>query len=163
VYVTDSCICVYSTFETSSSVEVLTPSYQTRLTNSSSHVYDINVYTSQDHPNIGPNITLSLKANDPDPTATLRFSIIDIPQHGSLSAGPTIESIRYAANPGFAGSDVFTYRATDNHGTVSNIGTVTIKNVSPAPTQQPSPPTPKQPNILCNTLKGIRINLPFCG
>ena len=44
-----------------------------------------------------------------------------MPQKGKLSTGTTLNTVTYTPNPGFTGTDSFTYKATDGQGVSSNI------------------------------------------
>lgn len=79
-------------------------------------VRDDHMATDADHP-----VTLDLTSNDRGPISTLE--IVAQPQHGSVSIDGF--NATYKATPGYAGTDVFTYRAIGEGG-VSNVGTVTV-------------------------------------
>src|SRR5262249_39707670 len=57
---------------------------------------------------------------------TLKFSVVSLPQHGSLAHSTMINSVIYTPNNGFSGTDSFTYKATNGQGADSNISTVTV-------------------------------------
>ncbi|MCA9170814.1 MAG: tandem-95 repeat protein, partial [Planctomycetales bacterium] len=71
-------------------------------------------------------------ANDTDPDGTLTVSVTASPSNGTLSLSAD-GSFTYTPNANFAGTDSFTYRATD--GTNNSSATVTITVVN-----QPDPP-----------------------
>jgi len=74
-------------------------------------------------------------ANDIDPeSGPLTAVVATNPGKGSLTLQPN-GSFSYTSNPGFAGSDTFTYRASDGT-TVSNDATVTIVVTNTAPVAQ---------------------------
>ena len=74
----------------------------------------------------GQPTDIALWADDPefDP---LTFSIVDDPQHGGLSGAgcPADGQCAYTSDPGFIGTDTFTFRANDG-ALDSNIATVTM-------------------------------------
>jgi len=76
--------------------------------------------------NSGTPIQLTLTGTDPIPGDVLKFSVLALAQHGTLTSGTTSNSVAYTPNPGFSGTDSFTYKATDGQGVDSNIATVTI-------------------------------------
>jgi gliding motility-associated-like protein len=88
---------------------------------------DVNVTTPEDTP-----VTVNLSASDVDGNS-LTYSIVDAPQHGTLSCNNCANPI-YTPSLNYYGSDSFTFKAND--GTVdSNISTVsiTITPVNDAP------------------------------
>jgi RHS repeat-associated protein len=72
----------------------------------------------------------SVLANDFDPDSEdyILFDIVvQFPTHGSLSLGGNgTDIIHYMPQPGYAGSDTFTYKMTDNLAVRSNVATVTL-------------------------------------
>jgi hypothetical protein len=72
------------------------------------------------------SLEIKLKGTDPNRADVLEFSVIDLPKYGVLKAGPNQDSVLYYPNPGFVGSDSFTYRAIDDQGLESILGTVDI-------------------------------------
>ena len=75
--------------------------------------------------NAGTPVQITLTGTDPIARDVLKFSVVDNPQHGTLT-NPTSNSVTYTPNTGFSGTDSFTYKATDGQGVNSNIATVTI-------------------------------------
>ncbi|MCB1233096.1 MAG: hypothetical protein KDN19_22830, partial [Verrucomicrobiae bacterium] len=71
---------------------------------------------------IGTSVLTSLLGTDAD-TAVLTYRIVDPPKHGVLAISG--DQVVYTPNPGFAGTDFFTYCARDNR-TDSNLGRVNI-------------------------------------
>jgi VCBS repeat-containing protein len=69
---------------------------------------------------------ITLGASDPDPSDTLTFSIVNGPQHGSLSPIDSQGKTTYTPTSGFSGSDSFTFKATDNHGADSNVAEISL-------------------------------------
>ncbi|MEA2449487.1 MAG: large repetitive protein [Thermoleophilaceae bacterium] len=61
---------------------------------------------------------------DPNSGDTLTCAIAAGPAHGSATVAADCSGGSYTPAPGYAGSDSFTYRATDNHGLASSAGTV---------------------------------------
>jgi hypothetical protein len=87
------------------------------------------VRTKQDLP-----VLAHLEADDPeqDPIA---IEVVDGPRHGTVT-GCTSTTCRYVPDPGFAGEDAFTWRASDGSGT-SEEATTTIVVVAANWTVQP--------------------------
>ncbi len=74
----------------------------------------------------------SLNATDPK-GGPLKYSILSQPSHGTLSGkSPTVT---YKPSKDYVGQDSFTFKATDDKGTDSNIATVTmdVKSANQAP------------------------------
>ena len=102
--------------------------------NSNIATVTITVNGAQNHPtvdsktistNAGTPVQITLTGTDPIARDVLKFSVVDNPQHGTLT-NPTSNSVTYTPNTGFSGTDSFTYKATDGQGVNSNIATVTI-------------------------------------
>lgn len=72
------------------------------------------------------SLEIKLKATDVNSDNELEYTVIDLPAHGVLKAGINQDSVLYYPNPGYVGSDSFTYRAINNHGQESALGTVEI-------------------------------------
>src|SRR5207247_4574701 len=75
--------------------------------------------------NAGTPVTITLTGTDPIPGDTLKFSVVAMPQHGTLTA-PSSNTVTYTPNAAFTGTDTFTYKATDGQGLSSNTSTVNI-------------------------------------
>src|SRR6266568_319503 len=73
----------------------------------------------------GRPVLIALTGTDPIPGDTLKFSVVAMPGHGTLT-NPTSNTVTYTPNTGFSGTDSFTYKAIDGQGVSSNIATVTI-------------------------------------
>ncbi len=71
----------------------------------------------------GTSVVATLLGSDAD-TANLSYRIVDPPQHGTLALSGA--QIAYTPDPGFAGTDYFTYCARDDR-TDSNLGRVNIE------------------------------------
>src|SRR3954469_22098157 len=69
---------------------------------------------------------------DPDSGDTLTCTIVSQPSHGSATVASDCSTGSYTPTAGYAGSDSFTYRATDNHGAGSSPATVSA-SVTHAP------------------------------
>jgi F5/8 type C domain/Bacterial Ig domain len=69
---------------------------------------------------------IELKGSDLSSPDKLDYSVIDLPTHGILKAGTDQGRVLYYPNPGYVGSDSFTYRAIDDQGLESVLGTVDI-------------------------------------
>jgi hypothetical protein len=74
----------------------------------------------------GTPLQITLTGTDPIPGDVLKFSVVSLPQHGSVAQGSSPNSVLYTPNSGFTGTDSFTYKSTDGQGLDSNIATVTI-------------------------------------
>ncbi len=72
-------------------------------------------------------VTIDVVSNDSDPDGVLVFSTVAVnqPANGTaVSLGNGL--VTYIANPGFFGTDTFTYTIQDNSGDTSNLATVTV-------------------------------------
>src|SRR6266571_8168604 len=104
----------------------------------------------------GTPVTITLTATSPIPNdVNLKFSVLSMPQNGKLATGTTSNTVTYTPNPGFSGSDSFTYKATDGQGVDSNIATVTI-TVKAA---QNNPPTADSKTVQTNAGTPVQITL----
>ena len=72
------------------------------------------------------SVEIELKGSDISSPDKLDYSVIDPPTHGVLKTGTDQDRVLYYPNPGYVGSDSFTYRAIDNQGLESVLGTVDI-------------------------------------
>lgn len=72
------------------------------------------------------SVEIELKGSDLSSPDKLDYSVIDPPTHGVLKTGTDQDRVLYYPNPGYVGSDSFTYRAIDNQGLESVLGTVDI-------------------------------------
>ena len=97
---------------------------------------NINIQT-----NTGTPVTVTLTGTNPIQGDTLKFFVVANPGHGTLT-NPTANTVTYAPNTGFSGTDTFTYKANDGQGVSSNIATVTITVNAPPP----PPPPPAIPS-----------------
>ena len=79
-----------------------------------------------------------MSANNLDPDDVARFSLVNTPEHGIVKPGITKNRFVYTPNAGFAGEDIFTYKATNSQGVDSNIATINI-TIKPVPSLKPSP------------------------
>ncbi|NOK07678.1 HYR domain-containing protein [Corallococcus exercitus] len=77
-------------------------------------------------------VELGLNGTDPDPGQVLSFTIVTQPQHGTLGTSAT-GHLEYTPEPGFVGTDSFTYRVRDCVDD-SNIATLTLNVVDAVPT-----------------------------
>ena len=92
---------------------------------------NINPNANDDGASTGKNIktTIDVLANDTDSDGTLdatTVTMVDGPDHGSLSINATTGKITYTPTKDYVGSDSFTYTVKDDDGTVSGEATVTI-------------------------------------
>jgi Bacterial Ig domain len=78
------------------------------------------------HSDNGAPIAITLTGTDPIPGDVLKFSVVGLPQHGTLTDGTVSSSKFYTPNNGFSGTDSFTYKATDGQGIDSKPATVII-------------------------------------
>lgn len=97
-------------------------------TNTPPTVNDIQTQT-----NINTPIEITLTGTDPDPGDTIKFAVTNLPQHGNLTQGTIPDGVLYNPDPGFSGTDSFTYQATDSQGAESsNTATVTVTVSGPS-------------------------------
>ena len=69
---------------------------------------------------------LVLGCSDADPGATLHWSIVTPPGHGTASAIDGTGGMTYKPRSAFGGLDRFTFKATDDEGADSNVATITL-------------------------------------
>ncbi len=72
---------------------------------------------------------ISVLSNDTDADGTLdlaSITIVDAPQHGTVTINTTTGVITYKPTSGYVGTDTFTYTVKDDAGNVSNVATVTL-------------------------------------
>ncbi|HZD34004.1 MAG TPA: discoidin domain-containing protein [Nitrososphaeraceae archaeon] len=72
------------------------------------------------------SLEIELKGSDINNPDGLDYSIVDLPTHGVLKHGTDQDHILYYPNAGYIGSDSFSYRAIDDQGLESALGTVDI-------------------------------------
>ena len=97
-----------------------TPVKITLTANTSPTVNDIHIQTNMNTP-----VEITLIGTDPDPRDVLKFSVVNLPQHGNLTNSINPKSVLYTPDTGFSGTDSFTYKATDSQGVGSrNLATV---------------------------------------
>lgn len=72
------------------------------------------------------SVEIELKGSGISSPNKLDYSVVDLPAHGVLKPGTDQDRVLYYPNPGYVGSDTFTYRAIDNQGLESVLGTVDI-------------------------------------
>jgi hypothetical protein len=126
---------------TTNSTEITPDSYLSKLTDimmtdrlqerTQNQFIDTNLPPSVEDLNIRAasvsSVEIKLKGTDPNnATEALEFSVNDLPVHGVLKPGPNQDSVLYYPNPGFVGPDSFTYRAIDDQGLESALGTVDL-------------------------------------
>jgi hypothetical protein len=70
-------------------------------------------------------VDITLTYTDPDGPGPYTFSIVDLPIHGTLSGDDSDELIGYTPDPGYNGTDSFTFQVNDGLED-SNIATVSI-------------------------------------
>jgi VCBS repeat-containing protein len=109
-------------------------------------------------------LAASLLANDSDPdpgeTATLVAELVTPPQRGSVQINPN-GTFTYTPETGFVGTDLFTYRARDASGRVSNTATAAISVVigpNAAPVAVADTLTVAEDGVLELTAPGILAN-----
>jgi hypothetical protein len=77
--------------------------------------------------NMSMPVDITLTASDPEVNDNLTAAIMSKPLHGTLSdINQNIDSVTYTPNPGFTGTDAFTFKVNDGKVDSSNIGTVSI-------------------------------------
>jgi len=76
-------------------------------------------------------IEITLTAQDTDTAAKVTISLVSQPTHGSLKSTGSANQYTYTPNLGFSGADSFQYIASDNNGSKSNVGTISITVGSP--------------------------------
>jgi len=72
------------------------------------------------------SLEIELKGSDISSSDELDYSVVDLPRHGVLKAGTDQDRVLYYPNPGYVGTDSFTYKAIDDQGLESVLGTVDI-------------------------------------
>jgi hypothetical protein len=102
-------------------------------------------------------VQITLTGTDPIAGDMLKFSVVALPQHGTLTSGTTANSVNYTPNSGFTGTDGFTYKATGRQGVDSNIATVTIT------VNAPPPPAPTAYNLNIHTKSGTPVQITLRG
>jgi hypothetical protein len=130
-----------SVASTTNSTEITPDSYLSKLTDimktdrlqerTQNQFIDTNLAPSVEDLNIRAasvsSVEIELNGTDPNSAAqSLEFSVNDLPTHGVLKPGPSQDSVLYYPNPGFVGPDSFTYRAIDDQGLESALGTAHI-------------------------------------
>lgn len=81
----------------------------------------------------------------------LTYSIVAQPANGSLSVSG--DTVKYTPNPGFSGTDSFTYVASDG-AAASAPATATVTVPAPAPAPGPGTPTGPKPGACANDVLG---------
>jgi len=107
--------------------------------------------------NAGTPVTITLTGTDPIPGDVLKFSVVGLPQHGTVTTGTTSNSVIYTPNNGFSGTDNFTYKATDGERVNSTIAKITIT------VNAPPPPPPTADNKTIQTNKGTPVQITLTG
>jgi len=80
---------------------------------------------------VGQSVSIGVLGNDSDADQdTLRIEDVGDPAHGAASASGS--SVRYTPDPGFFGTDGFTYTVSDGHGGTAT-GGVTVEVIDPYP------------------------------
>jgi hypothetical protein len=129
-----------STTSSTNSSEITPDNYITELTDMmvadgfqervQKQVVDTNLPPSVEDLNIRAayvsSVEIELKGSDLSSPDELDYSVIDPPTNGILKTGTDQDRVLYYPNPGYVGSDSFTYRAIDNQGLESVLGTVDI-------------------------------------
>jgi F5/8 type C domain/Bacterial Ig domain len=77
------------------------------------------------------SLEIELKGSDLGSPDKLGYSVVDLPMHGVLKTGTDEGRVLYYPNAGYIGSDSFTYRAIDDQGLESVLGTVDIAIENP--------------------------------
>lgn len=84
--------------------------------------------------NTGTPVQITLTGTDSVSVDTLKFSVVSLPQHGSLAHSTALNSVIYTPKSGFSGTDSFQYKATNGQGADSNMSTVAINVKASSPT-----------------------------
>src|SRR5205085_3534920 len=93
--------------------------------------------------NKGVAVSIPVLANDSDPDGdALSVTSLVQPANGSVVAGPN-GTVTYTPKTGFAGTDSFTYKASDGS-SISNVATVAVTVVNRAPVATGDSATTKQ-------------------
>ena len=72
-------------------------------------------------------IDTTLTASDPDKNDNLTAAIVSKPLHGTLSdIDQNTGVVTYTPNPGFTGTDSFTFKANDGKVDSNNVGRISI-------------------------------------
>ena len=102
---------------------------------------DRNVTTNKDTP-----ADITLRASDPDLQDNLKAEIVSQPSDGRLSGiNQTSGIVTYTPNPGFTGTDKFTFKVNDGKVDSNKIGVVGIS------VNQPNhPPVANDRNVTTN-------------
>lgn len=106
---------------------MVTDSYEDRVqkqfvgTNLPPSVEDLNIRAAS-----VSSLEIELKGSDLSSPDKLDYSVVDLPTQGILKAGSDQNRVLYYPNPGYIGSDSFTFRAIDDQGLESVLGTVDI-------------------------------------
>ncbi len=84
----------------------------------------------------GGPVAIDVLANDTDPDGgPLSINAVDDPAHGSVTVGAD-GLVRYTPDPGFTGTDTFSYTVSDGHGGTATAA-VTVETRNAAPTAAP--------------------------
>ena len=98
----------------------------------------------------GGSADIPLACSDADGD-TLTRSVVGGALHGSVTVDQATGSAHYAPQPGFAGADQFSFRASDPHGGVSPVRIVSIAVAAPAAAAI-DPPAAQPPPLLAPVL-----------
>jgi Big-like domain-containing protein len=109
-------------------------------------------YDNSFQTNSATPIQITLTGTDSIPGDVLKFAVVILPQHGTLTSGTIPNSVTYTLNTGFTGTDSFTYKATNGQGVESKISTVTMIVNEP-------PPTAYNESIETNSVAPVQIAL----
>ncbi|MBN9295973.1 MAG: tandem-95 repeat protein [Filimonas sp.] len=113
--------------------------------------------SNDDAATTNPNtpVVIDLLANDVKRDLDIKPSLTAVvtnPSHGTVTIDPVTGKATYTPNPGYFGTDVFTYLVRDINGIASNISTVTITvNKPPTAVNDAASTNPNTPIVL-NTL-----------
>jgi len=104
----------------------------------------------------GTPVQIILTGNDPISEDALKFSIVTLPQHGTVKSGTGPNAVTYTPDSGFTGTDSFTYKATNGKGVDSNTSTVTMAINAPTVTMAANEPLLTS-NTVCARLSVARV------
>lgn len=88
--------------------------------------------------------------------------VVDGPQNGTIAGDPSTGAVTYTPNPGFSGTDTFTFLAANEVGD-SNLATATISVPGPPVPDEPIPqtpapgPQPREPQVPV-LIKSVTVN-----
>ena len=110
-------------------------------------------------------ITITLTANDPDLNDKIIAILVSKPSHGTLgNIDQNTGNITYTPNPGFTGTDKFTYKVNDGKVDSKSVGAISITVNQPPSSSSNTiatnhPPTTSNQSVTTNKNKPVNITL----